>query len=81
MSRIRPRLVVLVNASARQSPRERWRHALSVLEARASVTVSVPPTAGAMSAAAQAAVNAGVDTVVVVGGDGTVNCVAGTIAG
>lgn len=77
----RRRLTVLVNASARQTSRARWRAALSELERGALVTVACPDSPEAMRHAASRAAADAVDAVVVIGGDGTVNCVASALAG
>lgn len=75
------RLTVLVNASARHSSRSRWQAALSELQSGAEVTVAFPATPEAMHREARGAVDAGAESVVVIGGDGTVNCVANALAG
>ena len=81
MTPSRPRYSVLVNASARQSARRRWHAAVSELESRASVAVSIPPSPESMDMEVRNAIHAGVDAVIVVGGDGTVNRVVRTLAG
>jgi len=78
---VRPRLAVFVNASARRSSGDRWRAALRLLEARAEVQVCLPPSAEALTREVRLAAEAGVDGVVVVGGDGTVNAAANGLVG
>lgn len=74
------RLIVLVNPSARRSGERAWRAAVRILETACRVDVAVPASAEAMARAAREAVRDRAAGVVVVGGDGSVNCVANELA-
>ena len=75
-------VAVLVNSSARRAGHGRWRDAVeAVLARRFRPSFRYPASQPDMVRAAHACVSDGLGAVVVAGGDGTVNAVAGTLAG
>jgi diacylglycerol kinase (ATP) len=74
-------VTVLVNPSARRAGRHGWVSAVALLRSRLHVEVCHPESAAGMADAARRAAARGVSAVVVAGGDGSVNCVAGALSG
>lgn len=75
-------MAVLVNSRARRAGHGRWRDAVEAVLARRFRPSFVYPTSQPDTVrAAHACVSGGLGAVVVAGGDGTVNAVAGSLAG
>ena len=76
------RVLLLLNPRARGAPRAGWRKAaLPVLEKRGPIEVVTPSSAEETASRAREAARQGFALVIAAGGDGTVNTVAGGLAG